>query len=381
MSEPAPRPRSAAVVSGGSLRIGRVLGIPIRIHFTFLILLLWFGTSSAGEGRGFVSGVVWMILLFGCVVLHELGHAAMARRFGVETREIVLYPIGGVARLDRIPSGKAELLIALAGPAVNMVLAGMLFVVLLATGMGTPSSAADLFARAPVVWQLLTANLVLFFFNLIPAFPMDGGRVLRATLSFFTDETRATRIAALVGQGIAILFAVLAVLSNPIQPVLLIIAFFVFLGAGQEAAYQRNRAAVAGLTARAAMITRFETLAPQDSLGRAAELLLATSRQDFPVVDAWGRVGGVLPRSTLLAGLAREGREQPVLEIMDREPRLVAPDLPLEDVLRVLQSNPAAPLLVVEGNALAGMITLENFGELVEVSSRTRERPTSPSSR
>lgn len=375
----APKRAQRAPAEGGgswSMRVGSLLGIPIRIHFTFLLLLLWFGTVSSGQGEGFLGGVVFMLLLFGCVVLHELGHAVMAKRFGVETREIVLYPIGGVARLERIPSGKAELLIALAGPAVNAVLAGLLFGWLILRQVRAPGSPMELLTDAPVVWQLLTANLTLFFFNLIPAFPMDGGRVLRATLSIFLGEDRATSIAAAVGQGMAILFAALALFPPPVKPVLLLIAIFVFLGAGQEAAFQRHRTAVRGLTARAAMVTRFETLVPNDSLARAAELLLATHQNDFPVIDAWGRVAGVLHRSALLAGLAGEGRESAVLASMDREPATVSPDTPLEEVLKLLQTRPPGPILVIGESGLEGMITLENFGELVEVSqSLRRTRP------
>jgi stage IV sporulation protein FB len=179
-------------------------------------------------------------------------------------------------------------------------------------------------------------------------------------------------IAARVGQGLAVLFAIVALFPPPIKPVLLFIALFVFLGAGSEEAYQRGRAAVRGLRARDAMVTRFETLAPQDSLGRAAELLLATHQQDFPVVDLWGRVAGVLPRSALLAGLAGEGRDTAVLEAMEREVPTVAPDVPLDDVLAGLQGRPTTPILVVGEKGLEGMITLENFGELIEVSRRLR---------
>jgi len=356
-------------LSGGAFRIGTALGIPIRIHFTFLLLLLWFGMASAGTEEGFLSGVVFILLLFGCVVLHELGHAAMARRFGVETREIVLYPIGGVARLDRIPSGKAELLIALAGPMVNLLLAGMLVAWLVVRQVQLSFSPQELLGGgAPVIWQLLTANLTLFFFNLVPAFPMDGGRILRAILSLYAGQEKATRIAARVGQGFAMLFALWAIIP-PMKPVFLMIAFFVFVGAGQEAAYERNRSAVAGLTAKNAMITRYETIAPQESLARAAELLLATHQQDFPVIDAWGRVAGLLHRGALLAALAVPGgRERAVLEVMDREPQTVPVDMPLEAVLRYLQSRPMQPILVTGEAGLLGMITLDNLGELIQIS-------------
>ena len=344
-----------------------MLGIPIRIHVTFLLLLVWFGVASEDQGQGFVAGVIFLVLLFGCVVLHELGHATMARRYGVHTSEIVLYPIGGVARLDRIPSGKAELLIALAGPAVNVVLAGLLALGMLALGASIPRP-EEIVAGSSIVWQLLVANLMLFLFNLIPAFPMDGGRVLRAALSLAIGQQRATVIAARVGQGLAVVFGLVAVWSH--QPFLLLIALFVFVSAGQEAAYQRGRAAMHGLTARSAMITRFERLAPQDSLARAAELLLASHQQDFPVVDLWGRVAGMLSRPRLLAALAQGGRDLPVLEAMEREVSEVPPETPLEEVLAVLQRSPSQPLLVVGDDGLEGMITLQNLAELVEVSRR-----------
>ena len=360
--------RRSARGSSWSIRVGTLLGVPIRVHVTFLFLLFWFGAVSQEEGSGFLGGVVFLLLLFFCVVLHELGHATMAKRYGVKTSEIVLYPIGGVARLERIPSGKAELLIALAGPAVNAVLAAVIFLGLQLAPEREPATVGELIAGAPIAWRLLSANLILFFFNLIPAFPMDGGRVLRATLSIFLGERRATSIAARIGQGLAILFAIVAFFPPPLKPVLLLIALFVFLGAGQEEAYQRGRAAVRGLAARSAMVTHFDTLAPQDSLGRAADLLLATHQQDFPVVDAWGRVAGILPRSALLTALAAGGREAAVLEAMDREFLTVAPETPLEEVLNQLSGGPMRPILVIGDKGLEGMITLENFGELLAVS-------------
>jgi len=376
MSDPQPTKRRTGPRrrnSGWSLRIGTLLGVPIRVHVSFLLLLVWFGAVSSEAGGSFLDGIVLLLLLFGCVVLHELGHATMARRYGVRTSEIVLYPIGGIARLDRIPPGKAELLIALAGPAVNLVLAAMIFGGLQFVPVAGPRSASEIVTGSSIAWQLLGANLILFVFNLIPAFPMDGGRVLRASLTIFLGEERATEIASRVGQGMAILFAVVALLP-PVRPVLLLIAFFVFVGAGQEQAYQRGRAALRGMTAREAMITHFETLAPQDTLGRAAELLLATHQQDFPVVDLWGRVAGMLSRSALLAGLAGSGRDTAVLEAMEREVVTVRPELSLDEVLPQLQGRPFQPILVVGESGLEGMITLDNFGELIQVSRSLRRR-------
>ncbi len=352
--------------SGGwALEIGTVMGIPIRIHFTFLLLLLWFGFAATARGESAPRAVLVLVLLFACVVLHELGHAAMARRFGVRTREIVLYPIGGIAKLENIPGGMAELLIALAGPAVNLFIAILLVAAMALLGMGPAVDFGLLLPPGPILPKLLAANLALIAFNLIPAFPMDGGRVLRASLSMAFGEEKATRVAAAVGQGIAVLFGATGLFTG--QWGLLFIALFVFLGAGQEAAFNRRRAMVVGRTAREAMITRFETLAPQDSLGRAAEVLLATHQQDFPVVDAWSRVAGVLSRAGLMQGLAREGNSGAVLDVMQREFPVVAPGSELDEVLRYFQSDPRMPVIVLDGEQLVGMITLENLAEFIQI--------------
>ncbi len=356
---------------GWSLRLGRVLGIPIRIHFTFPLLLVFYAFDAATRDGNVPLTVLAVLLMFACVVLHELGHAVMARAYGVGTREIVLYPIGGVARLERIPTGIAELLIALAGPAVNLVLAPLMLVALvLLTDPGIPEATGAITTFSNVLVHVFVANALLFAFNLIPAFPMDGGRVLRALLSLAMPDDRATTIAATIGQAIAVVIGGIGLVKGPLF--LLLIALFVFLGAGQEAAFFRRRAVVLGRVAREAMVVEFETLAPQDSLGHAAERLLATHQQDFPVVDAWRRVAGVLTRATLLRGLARQGNEAAVLDVMERAFPTVEPGVDLTEVLRLLQTNPGVPVLVLDDEGLRGMITLENLAEFIEVARHAR---------
>ena len=342
-----------------------MLGIPIRIHATFLLILVWFGMAAAASSRNVPREIAFVLALFACVLLHELGHAAMARRFGVRTREIVLYPIGGVARLETIPGGWAELAIALAGPAVNVVLALAAAATLVALHVPQALRQAMPWENTGLVQKLLWANIVLVVFNMIPAFPMDGGRVLRAVLAIGLGQTRATRIAAFIGQVIAGFFVVGGLFQANFF--IAFIGVFVFLGASQEVAFQTRRAAIAGHTAQEAMITKFETLAPQDTVGRAAELLLASHQHDFPVVDAWNRIAGVLPRALLLEGLARSGKDTNVLEVMSREPIQVAPDTDLEVVLQHLQREPSTPILVVKDGALQGMVTLENLAEFIVV--------------
>ena len=365
MSDPGESPKTADAGSRFAFQVGTLLGIPIRIHATFLLILVWFGMAAAASSRNVPREIAFVLALFACVLLHELGHAAMARRFGVRTREIVLYPIGGVAHLETIPGGWAELLIALAGPAVNVALAAACAAALIALHVPQAFRQAMPWQNTGLVQKLLWANIALVVFNMIPAFPMDGGRVLRALLALGLGQQRATRIAAFIGQAIAGFFVIGGIFQANFF--LAFIGLFVFLGASQEVAFQTRRQAVAGHTAREAMITKFESLAPQDSLGRAAELLLATHQHDFPVLDAWNRIAGVLPRARLLEGLARSGRDATVLEVMLREPVQVAPATDLEAVLQHLQSDPSTPLLVVEDGALRGMVTFENLAEFIVV--------------
>src|SRR5262245_47649352 len=288
---------SPAAIRGSrwAVQIGTVAGIPIRIHLTFVLLLVWFGMSAAASSRNVPREIAFVLALFACVLLHEMGHALVARQFGVKTSEIVLYPFGGVARLQSMPGGWAELLIAIAGPAVNLVIAAACAAGLFALHVPHPLRQAMPWENTGLVQKMLWANLTLVVFNLIPAFPMDGGRVLRAVLAIGLGQTTATRIAAFVGQLIAGVFVVAGVLNTNF--LLAFIGLFVFLGASQEVAFQTSRSAVEGRTAREAMITRFETLAPQDTLGRAADLLLATHQHDFPVLDAWNRIAGMMPRA------------------------------------------------------------------------------------
>jgi stage IV sporulation protein FB len=357
------------------VQLGTALGIPIRIHLTFVLLLVWFGYHSSKSGNRLLWSLAYLLLVFCCVVLHELGHAAMARRFGVRTREIVLYPIGGIARLEAIPPGQAELLIALAGPAVNI-------------GLALSLALVAIVADAPLVWSgqllepadllpgLFVLNLILFLFNLVPAFPMDGGRVLRAGLSLILSQERATEIATLVGQGVSILFGIAGIVAG--NPLLLIIALFVFVGASQEALFYRQRSIVLGDLVRRAMIVQFETLAPDHSLEKATARLLATHQEDFPVVDVSGRPVGILPRNRLLQAQAEGGPQGRVADVMIRDAPVLGPQDGLEKVLELLRASPECPVMVQEGGRLVGMITLANLAEYIQVARRTGRPASDP---
>jgi Zn-dependent protease/CBS domain-containing protein len=349
-----------------SWKIGRIAGIGIYMHVTFLILLGWVAARhyllryNIGDA---LSGLGFILALFAIVVLHELGHALTARRFGIRTRDITLLPIGGVARLERMPDDpKQELLVALAGPAVNVALAVLCFVILLAQHgvalVGDWDVVGGNFFR-----KLLWVNVGLAVFNLLPAFPMDGGRVLRALLAIRMDYVRATHIAANIGQAMALLFGFVGLFSNPF---LVFIALFVWMGATQEASMIEMKSVLGGVPVHRVMITDFRTLVPNDPLGRAVDLVLTGSQQDFPVVDN-GEVAGVLTRGDLLAGLAKGGQTATVGEFMQHNVCTARSTDLAERVFARLQEGQCRTLPVIDNGELVGIVTLENVGEFMMI--------------
>ena len=359
-----------------SWKFATVAGIPLRVHVTFFLLLVWFFGIGAAHGLAeAVQSVLFILAAFACVVLHEFGHALTARRFGVVTRDITLLPIGGVARLDRFPRRPSqEVAIALAGPAVNVVIAAALYLVMRVSPATYDFSDPAILERSFVA-RLFVFNVIVTVFNLIPAFPMDGGRVLRALLASRLDYVRATRIAAVVGQGLAFLFGALGLFFNPM---LILIALFVFIGAGQEAAIVRMHSMFEGIPVLSAMITDFRALHADEPITRAVELLLEGHQQDFPVLD--GRIGsnpiGILARADLLKAIAGGRTDARVGDVARRGCVAVGPDEMLEDVFRRMQENGCPAVPVVEpGRGLVGMVTLENVGEFAMVQAALSGRP------
>jgi Zn-dependent protease/CBS domain-containing protein len=340
----------------------RLLGVPVRLHFTFVLLLIFLVALGARGGQSGLLNVVYILALFASVVLHELGHVSVSRRYGIQTSEIVLYPIGGVARLERNPKPREELWIAFAGPAVNVLIAVAIGAWLVFTGadnvdpwaVASPTD-ANLLARIAI------GNVILALFNMIPAFPMDGGRVLRAFLARFMPEDVATRRAAATGRVFAILIGLYGLLSA--QFMLLFIAMFVYLGATQESAAVTGRVLTEGIHVRSAMITDYRTLQHGNTIREAADLLLATSQQDFPVLVG-NQVVGLLGRSALLRGMAVEGPDGYIAGIMDRNYPRVSPEMDLQQVLPLMAQTSCA--LVMDGqDQLVGIITRENISEFL----------------
>jgi CBS domain-containing protein len=284
----------------------------------------------------------------------------------VRTPDVILLPIGGVARLERIPDEpKQELLIAIAGPAVTLAIIVLLYLLILLTG-GRPALPDPTTGDVPFLLRLMVVNIYLLLFNLIPAFPMDGGRVLRALLASRMGIVRGTRLAAALGQTLAILGGFYGITSS--APFLILIAFFVFLGANAEAAAVETRAAGEGLRVPQMMVTDFRTIPASATLGQAVELLLSGEQREFPVVDNSGRVVGILTRDNLIRGLSQRGSSASVAEAMTADVPAVSPSLSFQEALERLRSSKLPALPVVDpAGALVGLLTLDNITDLLLV--------------
>ena len=351
-----------------SIPIARIAGIQLRMHITFLLLIAWLGLGYYAEGgsAAAISGILVILLLFVCVVLHEFGHAFAAKAFGINTPDITLLPIGGVARLERMPEEPIqELIIAAAGPAVNLIIAICLF--LTGGSFVYPPTAGSSLNDV-----LLTINVVLLLFNLLPAFPMDGGRVLRALLATRLSYARATQIAATIGQGCAFIFGFLGLFSNPF---LLFIALFVYIGASQEAALAQMRDVSRRFPVSSAMVREFRSLPESATLQEAVDALLATSQHDFPVLDESGNVAGILTRHDLIAALRKGDPGIRVGEVMRRDIPTVTTGTRFEEAFRIMQecNCPAVPVLD-SMKRLVGLLTPENVSELMMVQSALPRR-------
>ncbi len=351
-----------------SYRIARFRGIDLKVHVTFVLILLLAAAHWSGQGpAGMAFGVLLMLLLFACVSLHEFGHALAAQRYGIGVREIVLLPIGGVALLSRNPSKAVqELVIAAAGPAVNVVIAAVLIVLLgfgirageldprmLLTARGEPSAAAAM------VW-LLKANVALVLFNMIPAFPLDGGRILRGLLGLVMDFGRATRIAALSGQTIAAAMGVLGLMSGNL--VLTVIAVFVFFGAGATYAEEQARTLLTSLRVGDAYNKHALSLQESDRLSRVVDYLLTSYQPDFAVLRG-RRLVGVVSREHVLDAMARASGDPPVSEIMVHDIPQISHLLPLDEVRSRMAEAGTRVAAVYDAHGYLGLIGAEDIAE------------------
>lgn len=364
-----------------SFQVANVAGIPIRVHITFFVILLLGGYqwgSLTGTINGAVFGVALMSLLFVCVTLHELGHGLVARAFGVPVRDITLLPLGGVAHITKNPEKPLhELLIAIAGPLVNVVIALVLIVPLglsigpmLLTGHGLlPEELGNTPSLTTALVWLFAANVSLALFNLIPAFPLDGGRVLRALLAMFMGFPRATRIAAAIGQFIAIIFGLYGVLNG--QFLLTLVAVFIFFGAGQETAVAEAKTVLDTLRVGDAYNKHALTLAVGDRVSRVVDYILTSYQPDFAVMQARNPIG-IVTRNDVLATLASAPGDIFVTEIMRREFLKVDANKSLSEVRQVMEEKDTRIAAVYDGAAYLGLISLEDITEAFAIQTFVR---------
>lgn len=344
-----------------SFRVARVAGVDIRLHATMVILLTWVVVEHLrlGEVAALLEGLALGACTFASITLHELGHVLVARRYGIVTRDITLLPIGGVATMERMPERpKEEIVVALAGPLVNLAIAGALFVALALAQLAIDVRVLHL-VGGPLLGKLMVINLSIAVFNLVPAFPMDGGRVLRALLARGAGRVRATQVAARVGQVVAIAFAGAGLL---LTPVLVIVAIFVWMGAEAELAAVQLQAKLAGLKAADAMVATFQSLESDTPISEAMELSARGFQRDFPVRSG-GQVVGVLSRESLLSAAKRDGDHAPVSHAIEGRLTSVEAATPLAAVLELMRANHVSAAVVVDHGELAGLLTADSVFE------------------
>ncbi|MDQ1285742.1 MAG: hypothetical protein QG663_1160 [Thermodesulfobacteriota bacterium] len=342
-----------------SFKIGSIFGIPVNLHITFILLLiLIYFVGGSVIGAGGISGVIFVLLVFASVVFHELSHSMVARHFGINVTDITLLPIGGVARMTETPEKPLqEVLIAIAGPAASFLLAFLLWFI--ADLFGTGVTISDFSVKGGILAELTAVNLILGIFNLIPAFPMDGGRVLRGALAMYLDAYKATRIAVGIGQGFAIFMFFWGFFSGNIF--LLLIALFVYLGAEAEERQMGLMVALGGVAAEAAMISDIETLTPHQTVGDAAEHFCRSFQGDFPVMDG-RRLVGLITRDAIVETLHKKGPTTLISESMIRDFPTASEQTPLTDILQKMQASGSKAIPIMNGADLKGLITLEQIG-------------------
>ena len=356
-----------------SFRIARISGIDVRVHVTFALAVIYFalGFSGVHGARGAAFGLLLICALFACLTLHELGHSLTAQRFGVLVSEILLLPIGGVARLTSEPRKPVhELLIALAGPFTNVVIACLLWLVLGQYHVRLDlSDWGELVEPTPLgfVRALFWGNVVLALFNMLPALPMDGGRVFRALLSLVMGRSRATRIAANLGQGIAL--CLLAIAFRKDWPPLGLVGLFVFVGAAHERAAARASELLSELRAGEVCDPNAVVFAPHEQVGHVLDTLVRSPQAHFAVFYGKELVG-TLGRDQVLALAPRVGLEAPLSALMRREFFAVDAGTPLDEVRRRLLELAGRPVVVRSLTGYAGVLGFEDLQRITVVAAR-----------
>ncbi len=357
-----------------SLNLGRPFGIKVSVHWTFSLLIAWIVLISVSQGLGITQilmHVLFVLALFVCVVLHELGHSLAAIRLGGEVDSITLLPIGGMAHMSKMPEKpRDEFLVSAAGPLVNVAIAIILWIYLVylhPKGVGEMEFEAVTAANFPLM--LLAANLFIVAFNLIPAFPMDGGRLFRSALSIKMSRLKATRIAKDIGQVFAIFFIIAGLFINPF---LIIIGFFILLGAKGEYEMIKYQDVLKNYTVKDIVKTEFAELDEDDTLGKAAEKLVQISDNGF-VIRSEGDYAGILTKNDLINGLNAHGRETKIKDVMRKEIEAVHTDTPLFEVFQDMQKNRNHLLPVIVDDEFMGVLDIENLNEFFLIRKATQK--------
>jgi Zn-dependent protease/CBS domain-containing protein len=349
-----------------SLTLGRIAGTAVRLHITFILFLAWIGVSAfITQGRDVAfDTLAFVVLIFTCVLAHEFGHIFMARAFGVRTPEVTLFPIGGVASLERIPENPVqELLVAIAGPAVNLVIA-------LAIIVSSDHISADAVqhlddVHVSLAVRVAAANMFIALFNMIPAYPMDGGRVLHALLVMKCGPQRAILWAVRIGQAFAFLLGFLGLFGNPM---LLFIAIFIYIAAAGEGREHVMHDMMEGLKVSDVMETHYVTLGLTDRLSHAIGVLLATPQSDFPVVDPQGKAAGVLSRAAIIGAMTADKSDIVVSDLVHAPAPTLRAYVEAQRALDVMQQTHSAAVSIVDQDGhLMGIVTRESISDVMLV--------------
>ena len=368
-----------------SIPVGRLFGIEIRIHLTFLFLLVFlFSTEAATQDATAALRVLGLFgIVFGSVVLHELGHALVARGSGIPAKGIILLPIGGVTILDEahaipdpINAWKRDIRIAVAGPVVNLCIAGLSALILLAAIPGFSLAARPLLHSSALLRSIVWWNLYLGLFNLLPAYPMDGGRALRAVFSRRVDMVQATQRAVRIGHVFSILMIMVGmILSSGAERWdgywLMMIGLFLFLGAQLEERSAVFQSVLQSVRLEEVMLTDFATLSPADTLEDALEKAVHTLQDDFPVVRGSDMVG-VVSRQKILEALRAEGNGY-VQAVMNRIFEVAAKQESLASAFRKLSARNLSIIPVVDDQHLVGIVTLQNLMHSMSLLAESRK--------
>jgi Zn-dependent protease len=348
----------------GSFKVGSVSGIPINIHITFILLLAYL--IFGGRGQTALIDTIFILLVFGCVLIHELAHALVAKRFGIRTKKITLYPIGGLASIAETPEARQEVLISLAGPIANLLIAALIY---LTMGLPELNIFTDIFSHG-MGTRLFLTNIWLALFNMIPALPMDGGRVLRASLNILGVHA-VTNITTGIGIFVSVLFAIGGVYSGEVM--LFLMSFVVFVSSVQEFFQAEGRIIATSLKVRDAMVPkeRVESFLHGTTVAAAISRSLTSWQPFFPVTTG-NSVIGVVSRTTI-SDQAAINKDEYLSEFMTRDFVLLEADAPLKDALDSGAANELPIAIVVHNGEYVGVLAYDIVTDLLIVEEMRRK--------